>query len=197
MIAPLLPPGRPRPKGGRPPVPARAVLTGILFVLRTGIPWELLPQEMGCGSGMTCWRRLRDWQEAGIWRKIHQMLLDRLGEADQIDWSRASLDSASVSAPGGRGNRPEPDGSWQIGLEAPPGGRPKRSSPRSDSVRGQCARLDAAGSNGRCHRADSAAPGTASEAARQAGRGQGIRLPPLSEGIAGPWHRSPHRASGD
>ena len=82
-------------------MPARAVLTGMLFVLRTGIPWELLPQEMGCGSGMTCWRRLRDWQEAGIWRKMHQMLLDRLGEADQIDWSRASLDSASVPAPGG------------------------------------------------------------------------------------------------
>ena len=101
MIAPLLPPDPPRPKGGRPPVPARAVLTGILFVLRTGIPWELLPQEMGCGSGMTCWRRLRDWQEAGVWRKIHQMLLNRLGQADQIDWSRASLDSASVPAPGG------------------------------------------------------------------------------------------------
>ncbi len=73
----------------------RAALTGILFVQRSGIPWEMLPQKMGCGSGMTCWRRLRDWHEAGVWHRIHQVLLDRLGEADQVDWSRASLDSAS------------------------------------------------------------------------------------------------------
>ena len=101
IIAPLIPPEPSKPKGGRPRISDRQVLTGILFVLRTGIPWELLPQEMGCGSGMTCWRRLRDWQEAGVWQKIHRALLDRLGESDQIDWSRASLDSASVPAPGG------------------------------------------------------------------------------------------------
>lgn len=83
-------------------MPNRAALTGIIFVLRTGIPWELLPQELGCGSGMTCWRRLRDWQEAGIWRHVHQALLDQRGAADQIDWSQASLDSAGVPAPGGR-----------------------------------------------------------------------------------------------
>lgn len=101
IIEPLLPKERSKPKGGRPHVPDRNVLTGIIFVLRTGTPWELLPQEMGCGSGMTCWRRLRDWQEAGIWKQVHQVLLDRLGEADQIDWTRAALDSASVPAPGG------------------------------------------------------------------------------------------------
>jgi transposase len=98
VIEPLLPPERPKPKGGRPPIPNRAALTGILFVLRSGIPWEMLPQEMGCGSGMTCWRRLRDWQEAGVWERLHHELLNRLGEADLIDWSRVALDSASVPA---------------------------------------------------------------------------------------------------
>lgn len=100
-IEPLLPPHKPRPKGGRPPIPDRAVLTGILFVLMTGIPWEMLPPQMGCGSGMTCWRRLRDWQKAGVWDRLHKVFLDRLGEADRIDWSRAVIDASSVPSPGG------------------------------------------------------------------------------------------------
>ena len=98
VVAPLLPLEPPKPKGGRPRVPDRACLTGIIFVLKSGIPWEMLPQELGCGSGMTCWRRLRDWQAAGVWERLHHVLLDRLGEADRIDWSRASLDSASIPA---------------------------------------------------------------------------------------------------
>jgi len=73
-------------------------VTGILFVLRSGIPWEMLPQEMGCGSGMTCWRRLRDWNEAGVWHKLHQVLLEELNAASAIDWSRAALDASSVPA---------------------------------------------------------------------------------------------------
>ena len=101
VVAPLLPAEPPKPRGGRPRVPDRACLTGIIFVLRSGIPWETLPRELGCGSGMTCWRRLRDWHVAGVWERLHRVLLDRLGEADRIDWSRASLDSASVPAPGG------------------------------------------------------------------------------------------------
>src|SRR5918912_3888839 len=100
-IAPLLPPAPPKPKGGRPRVPERAALTGIIFVLKSGIPWEMLPPEMGCGSGVTCWRRLRDWQQAGVWVRLHQVLLDRLGAADKIDWSRASVDSAFAPAKGG------------------------------------------------------------------------------------------------
>jgi transposase len=98
LVAPLLPPEPPKPKGGRPRVSDRDALTGIIFVLKSGIPWEMLPQELGCGSGMTCWRRLRDWQEAGVWDALHRALLDRLGEADRLDWSRASLDSASIPA---------------------------------------------------------------------------------------------------
>jgi transposase len=101
VVAPLLPPEPPKPKGGRPRVSDRAALGGIIFVLKSGIPWEMLPQELGCGSGVTCWRRLRDWQEAGVWERLHRELLDRLGEAGRIDWSRASLDSASIPAKGG------------------------------------------------------------------------------------------------
>ena len=96
-IEPLLPSEPPKPKGGRPRCDDRAVLAGIIFVLRSGIPWEMLPRELGC-SGMTCWRRLRDWQEVGIWVGLHRVLLERLTDAGQLDWSRASLDSASAPA---------------------------------------------------------------------------------------------------
>ena len=98
IVEPLIPPEPPKPKGGRPRVSDRACLTGIIFVLRTGLPWEYLPQEMGCGCGMTCWRRLSEWEQAGVWHRIHQAILERLEGAGQIDWSRASLDSASVPA---------------------------------------------------------------------------------------------------
>lgn len=98
IIEPLLPPQVPSKKGGRPPVPHRAALTGILFVLKTGIGWEDLPAEMGCGSGMTCWRRLRDWQLDGTWQKVHAVWLERLDEAGRIDWSRGAIDSSSVRA---------------------------------------------------------------------------------------------------
>ena len=75
----------------------RKALTGILFVLKSGIPWAMLPKEMGCGSGMTCWRRLRDWQAAGVWARLHRALLNRLGRANAIDFGRCSLDSASFA----------------------------------------------------------------------------------------------------
>ena len=106
IVEPLIP-VRPRRKRnpGRKPVPDRACLTGILFVLRSGIPWEMLPQEMGCGCGMTCWRRLRDWQEAGVWTMIHQVLLNDLRAADQIDFNRCVVDSATVRAVGGAKKR--------------------------------------------------------------------------------------------
>ena len=105
-LEPLLPPFIPSPKGGRRrSVDDRAALNGILFVLQTGIPWEDLPKELGIGSGMTCWRRLRHWQACGVWAQLHQAMLAKLREQDRIDWSRASLDSASVASPRGAKRR--------------------------------------------------------------------------------------------
>ncbi len=102
-IEPLIPERPQHPQGGRPPVDDRAALTGIVFVLKSGIPWEMLPKQMGCGCGMTCWRRLRDWEEAGVWDRLHQQLLAELTAADKIDWSRAAIDSGTVRAAGGGG----------------------------------------------------------------------------------------------
>jgi transposase len=98
IIEPILPKWEPSPKGGRPRLGDRAALTGILFVLKTGLGWEDLPREMGCGCGMTCWRRLRDWQADGTWERIHRELLSRLRGAEKIDWRRALVDSSSVRA---------------------------------------------------------------------------------------------------
>ena len=99
-IEPLLPKRRSRRRqyAGRRPLPDRAVLTGILFVLRSGIPWNLLPQEMGCGSGTTCWRRLVRWQRAGVWKRLHRALLDELRQRGELDLARAVVDSGSLRA---------------------------------------------------------------------------------------------------
>jgi transposase len=78
-----------------------------LFVLYASIPWEFLPQELGYGSGMTCWRRLRDWHQAGVWQRLHEVLLARLNAAGVIDWSRAAADGSHVRALKG-GARPGP-----------------------------------------------------------------------------------------
>ena len=106
-IEPLLPPELPKHRGGRPRFSGRAALTGIIFVLKSGIPWEMLPQEMGCGSGMSCWRRLQEWHQAGVWSQLMQRLQQRLSDGDRIEWSRACLDSQSIPAPKG-GSRPGP-----------------------------------------------------------------------------------------
>jgi transposase len=83
---------------GRSRLPDRQVLCGILFVLHTGIQWEFLPQELGFGSGMTCWRRLEEWNTAGVWRQLHELLLAELQIAGKLDWSRAVVDSSHVRA---------------------------------------------------------------------------------------------------
>ena len=99
VVQPLLPRHRARPgKRGRPPVDDRACLTGIVFVLQSGIPWEMLPQEMGCGSGMTCWRRLRYWQRRGVWKKLLHALLQRVGQEEGIDWEHCCVDSQTFRA---------------------------------------------------------------------------------------------------
>ncbi len=78
-------------RGGWPRISDRAALSGILFVLRSGIAWEDLPPELGCGSGVTCWRRPRDWQEAEVWERLHYEVLRRLRGASRIDFSRVCL----------------------------------------------------------------------------------------------------------
>jgi len=100
-IKPLLPEVKPSDKGGRPRLDDERALNGILFVLRTGIAWEDLPQELGFGSGMTCWRRLRDWQAAGVWHRLHLILLAELRGVGQLDLSRASVDGSTVPSPRG------------------------------------------------------------------------------------------------
>jgi len=98
LIAPLLPPRLTHRKGGRPWLCDRRALCGIIFVLKTGCSWNALPRALGCGSGSTCWRRLRDWQAAGVWQALHRAILDRLGALGALDWSRVSVDSASLRA---------------------------------------------------------------------------------------------------
>ena len=110
-LQPLIPPFIPSSKGGprTRAVSDKAAFEGIIFVLRSGIPWEDLPQSMGYGSGMTCWRRLREWQAAGVWRQLHLEMLQHLREYDQIDWGRASIDGSSVPSPrGARKQAPTP-----------------------------------------------------------------------------------------
>jgi len=115
MSKPLLPdelwakvePLLPRPKRrrvhhcGRKPLDPRKVLTGILFVLQTGIRWNDLPCELGCGSGSRCRRYLKKWHQAGVWNRLYAVLLAELDDAKAIDWSRAAVDSSSVRALGG------------------------------------------------------------------------------------------------
>lgn len=111
IIEPFFPEPKRRRKRypGRKPIDNRRALCAILFVLKTGIPWEHLPRELGWGSGMTAWRRLYLWQKQGVWKRIHEALLAHLQEADQIDWSRAIVDSSSVRAVhGGKKRAPVP-----------------------------------------------------------------------------------------
>jgi transposase len=109
VIAPLLPEPKPSPKGGRPPVPNRPCLEGIIFVLKSGTPWQMLPTRLGYGSGSTCWRRFHAWTQLGVWPEVHRRLLRVLGRRGRINLERAVIDSASVRAlKGGRTPGPTP-----------------------------------------------------------------------------------------
>ena len=124
-IEPLLPAEPLKPKGSRPPSADRAALAGIILVLRTGMPWKHVPRPMlGC-SGKTSWRRLGTWQAAGVWAALHRVLLERLHDADALDWSRAALDSTSVPAKRGA-RRP---------VRTPPTGASRAPSATSSSMR--------------------------------------------------------------
>jgi transposase len=102
-IEPLLPPPKRRRFRfpGRRPLDYRKILTGIVFVLKTGLNWEDLPAELGWGCGKTCKQTLKAWQAAGIWEQLHRILLEDLQEADRIDWSRGAVDSTKARALGG------------------------------------------------------------------------------------------------
>ena len=103
-IEPLLPsPRPPSSKGGRPPVDNHAALKGIIFVLRTGMAWQMLPTDVFGVSGSSCWRRFHEWTLKGIWPRLHRLLLNRLGKEGGVDLQHAVADSQSVRAlKGGR-----------------------------------------------------------------------------------------------
>jgi transposase len=104
-VASLLPVPKKKKKPGRPRVDDRAALEAIVFVLRTGIPWEMLPTKQFGLSGMTAWRRLEQWARAGVFEQLQRVLLNELGQRGQVDFSRASIDSASVRASKGGPSR--------------------------------------------------------------------------------------------
>jgi len=96
VVEPLLPAVEAKPTG-RPRVPDRVAFNAIVFVLVTGIAWRFVPRELGC-SGVTAWRRLRDWQQAGVWERLHAALLDQLNAAGAIDWSASVVDGSHIRA---------------------------------------------------------------------------------------------------
>lgn len=117
IVEPLLPAAKERrfKYPGRRPVDNRVALSAILFVLKTGIPWEDVPHEMGC-CGMTAWKKLHEWQEAGVWQKLHHVLLERLHQAHKLDWERVSIDSSYVRAVrGGQDTGPNPTDRAKLG----------------------------------------------------------------------------------
>jgi transposase len=169
-IEPLLPRRQRRVRyPGRKPLDDRLVLQGILFVLHTGIGWEHLPQELGFGCGMTAWRRLRAWQEAGVWLRLHEMLLTELYAAGELDWSRAIADSGHVQAKKGGAERSQPGRQGPSRQQAPPARRGQRAPACLDAHGRQPRRRHAAARAAR-PRAAGARPGRPAAATARAAR---------------------------
>src|SRR4051794_36764807 len=121
LVEPLLPVKARRSRyPGRKPVPARQALSGILFVLHTGIPWMHLPQELGYGSGYTCWRRLDEWQRAGVWDRLHALLLARLRAADEVEGAGAVVDASHVQEKRGAPKRVRAGSTGAERAQSPP-----------------------------------------------------------------------------
>jgi transposase len=123
LVEPLLPsPPRPPYGGQHRTISDRACFAAIVYMARTSTPWRLLPaQELACGSPATCWRRLTEWSNAGVFDALHLKVLDKLGTAGRLDWSRASVDTMSVRAKRGGPYGRKSGRSWQAWEHAPPG----------------------------------------------------------------------------
>jgi len=97
-------------------------MAAIIFMARTSTPWALLPVgEFGCGSVTTCWRRFAEWAHAGVFERLQEVLLDELGEAGALDWSRVSVDSFSLRAARGGPRWRKPGRPGQARVQAAPG----------------------------------------------------------------------------
>jgi transposase len=154
----------------------RKVLCGILFVLYTAIPWEFLPQELGFGSGMTCWRRLRDWNDAGVWQRLHEILLARLRGAGQLDMSRAVIDGSHIRALKGGPKLVRARSTAAAWLETPCHHRRRRHPPRRHADRREQARLHPEHRPARRHPAYRRTPRTTEASPRPAVCRSGLRL---------------------
>jgi len=123
-VQPVLPPPPSRARGGAPrTVSDRACMAAIVFMARTSTPWALLPvREFGCGSVTTCWRRFAEWAHAGVFERLQALLLDELGHAGALDWSRISVDSCSLRAVRGGPRWRKPSRPGQARVQAAPGG---------------------------------------------------------------------------
>jgi transposase len=177
LVEPLLPPP-PRPwwGGRRRTIPDRNCFAAVVYMARTSTPWRLLPaREFGCGSPTTVWRRLDEWAKAGVFDRLHLEVLDRLGEQGRLDWTRASLDSASMRAKRGGPRWRKSGRSWQARVEAPPGLRWERAAADRSGHRRQRPRRDHAGGDGRRHPPGPHTSGPPAHPARQARCRQGLR----------------------
>src|ERR1700675_2094392 len=185
-IAPLLPKPPRQRKGGRPWIQNRHVLEGILWILRSGGRWQDLPEKFPHPS--TCWRRLRDWEERGVWLKIWRAFLSELNQRQQLKWSESFLDGSFAPAKKGAAESENQAGQ---GDEVDGGGRrPRSSSGKLPSLclsggsqtRGDNARRNPGRANPSCR------PSSAETAAGD--RRQSLRQRSAAETIAGAGDRT-------